>query len=211
MSIVYEALEALLIEEGGYVNDPVDRGGETYRGISRVHNPRWAGWREVDALKSHHYFPKILEGSSTLNALVTSFYQQKYIRRLPIDSKSPRGLVYFLLATSVHMGTFRAIQILQKALNLLNRNGKEWADIEVDGITGRQTKGALEACLSKPSNADYLIGYCYGLTFKKYIEILTHSKSQEKYSRGWYNRLKSFFTKGKNENNKNSDINSLYH
>ena len=30
--------------EGGYVNDALDRGGETYRGISRVYHSSWNGW-----------------------------------------------------------------------------------------------------------------------------------------------------------------------
>lgn len=34
--------------EGGYVNDPVDPGGETYRGITRKNWPDWAGWEYVE-------------------------------------------------------------------------------------------------------------------------------------------------------------------
>ena len=32
-------IEKLLKKEGGYVNDPDDKGGQTYRGISRKYNP----------------------------------------------------------------------------------------------------------------------------------------------------------------------------
>ncbi len=35
--------------EGGYVNDAIDRGGETYRGISRVYHSSWKGWSNIDA------------------------------------------------------------------------------------------------------------------------------------------------------------------
>jgi hypothetical protein len=37
--------------EGGWVNDPNDLGAETYRGISRKYNPKWAGWAYIDSLK----------------------------------------------------------------------------------------------------------------------------------------------------------------
>lgn len=33
----------LLANEGSYVFDPHDPGGETWRGISWVFNPQWAG------------------------------------------------------------------------------------------------------------------------------------------------------------------------
>ena len=39
------------LREGGYVNDPVDRGGETHRGVARKFNPDWKGWALVDRLK----------------------------------------------------------------------------------------------------------------------------------------------------------------
>ena len=37
-----EAFTQTAAHEGGYSNDPLDRGGETYRGIARVHHPDWA-------------------------------------------------------------------------------------------------------------------------------------------------------------------------
>ncbi len=46
-----EALDHTLQFEGGYANDPADRGGETFRGISRVSHPDWPGWAEIDHYK----------------------------------------------------------------------------------------------------------------------------------------------------------------
>ena len=37
--------------EGGYVDDRDDRGGETYRGISRNNFPDWKGWKKIDGFK----------------------------------------------------------------------------------------------------------------------------------------------------------------
>ena len=37
--------------EGGYVYDPDDAGGETYKGISRRYHPSWPGWRIIDKVK----------------------------------------------------------------------------------------------------------------------------------------------------------------
>jgi len=44
--------------EGGWVNDPNDLGGETYRGISRRYNPNWAGWAYIDSLKPSNVIKK---------------------------------------------------------------------------------------------------------------------------------------------------------
>ncbi len=46
-----EALKHTLEFEGGYANDPADRGGETFRGISRKNWPRWSGWDLIDQVK----------------------------------------------------------------------------------------------------------------------------------------------------------------
>ena len=46
-----EAIKKTLKYEGGYVNDKDDRGGETYRGVSRRYHPNWSGWKIVDEYK----------------------------------------------------------------------------------------------------------------------------------------------------------------
>lgn len=38
--------------EGTYANNPLDKGGETYRGISRKYNKKWFGWQYVDKQKN---------------------------------------------------------------------------------------------------------------------------------------------------------------
>lgn len=37
--------------EGNYVNNPLDRGGETYGGVARRFNKQWYGWKYVDQQK----------------------------------------------------------------------------------------------------------------------------------------------------------------
>lgn len=37
--------------EGGYVNNPNDKGGETYAGIARNFHPTWSGWSYIDEIK----------------------------------------------------------------------------------------------------------------------------------------------------------------
>ena len=51
MADFHKALKRTAKYEGGYVNDPADAGGETYKGISRRANPKWDGWQLIDAHK----------------------------------------------------------------------------------------------------------------------------------------------------------------
>jgi len=39
--------------EGGYVNNPLDKGGETYAGIARKFHPTWSGWSYIDEQKKN--------------------------------------------------------------------------------------------------------------------------------------------------------------
>ncbi len=64
-------LQWLSWHEGGYTNDPVDVGGETYRGIARRYNPQWEGWDLIDDTK-----PNIKH--TNLDPYVHKFYEEKY-------------------------------------------------------------------------------------------------------------------------------------
>ena len=44
-------LPFVLSSEGGYANVKNDKGGETYRGITRKNNPTWRGWAIIDKAK----------------------------------------------------------------------------------------------------------------------------------------------------------------
>ena len=62
--------------EGGYLNDPQDHGGETYRGIARNFFPGWEGWKTIDRYSSP---PRILRTGEIINdqileQQVRSFY-----------------------------------------------------------------------------------------------------------------------------------------
>ena len=43
-----EAIKKILDHEGGYVNNPKDKGGETYMGISRKAHPKSKVWSIID-------------------------------------------------------------------------------------------------------------------------------------------------------------------
>lgn len=59
---------------GKHTNDPRDPGGETYSGISRKHNPKWAGWAFIDK-----------KDYATADKLVRDLYYEDYWKAAGCD------------------------------------------------------------------------------------------------------------------------------
>lgn len=183
-----EAYTHASAHEGGYANDSIDRGGETYRGISRVHHPGWDGWNKVDALKVEAGFPGSLESNASLQASIKVFYKQKYWDRFLGDDISSQQVAMELYDTGVNMGVRRSVRFLQNGLNLLNRNQQNYEDLIVDGWLGQHTLEVLSKYLGLDGNSDALIKLMNIQQGARYVGIMEHDSSQEKYARGWLQR-----------------------
>lgn len=175
--------------EGGYVHHPRDRGGETYRGISRRRHPHWSGWRAVDAAKPEADFPAVLERSRRLARAVKHFYRVNYWDRFRGDQIPDQSVADELFDTAVNMGVATAVRFLQRSLNLLNRDEKNYTDIVVDGVCGEQTLTTLATLLAldrKPGNLLCLMNVLQGA---RYVDLVRRHPDQEEFIRGWLKRL----------------------
>ncbi len=175
-----EAFNATMGHEGGYVNDPDDAGGETYRGIARKYNPHWEGWDIIDDTEPN--IPDI-----HLDIHVRKFYEERYWNVNLLDD-FPQSIANEMFDTGVNMGIGRAAKFVQESLNYLNRNGALFSDLVVDGDVGPATMNAL----SKMSAGDMdillvMLNVCQG---RHYMKYMTKSPIQEKYARGWFKRVK---------------------
>ena len=188
-----KALQKTLINEGGYSIDPDDAGGETYKGISRRYHPNWAGWSLIDAAKTDpdSTFHANLEDIEELQTLIADLYKELYWDRFWGNSIPNQSIAEKLFDTSVNLGVRRAVEYLQEALNLLNRNEKNYNDIVVDGWFGRNTLNALitNLGLEKNKTPTYLLKIMGTLQGMHYIEVMRKSPVQEKFARGWLNRV----------------------
>ena len=111
----FESVIRKVIEhEGGYVNDPQDKGGETNFGISK----RW--FPDVDI--------KNLTKEDAINIYYNNYWIPAKVDRLPNDLRS----TYFDMC--VNMGQKQAVKVLQEAIN-----SKKRSKIDVDGRIGPQT------------------------------------------------------------------------
>ncbi len=100
--------------EGGYVNDPDDLGGETYKGISRKANPKWEGWLIVDFHKSLPNFPRNLESSKELQNMIPGFYKKNYWNVFWGDRLKSQKIANEIYDQCVNLGASRAIKIAQR-------------------------------------------------------------------------------------------------
>jgi lysozyme family protein len=186
------ALDRTLKFEGGYSNHPDDRGGETYCGISRVHNPDWHGWSYIDGYKEvkpmPNNGPKFQEEDIVirLRFLVAAFYKKLW-DSLDLDSIDHQALTSEIFEVMVNMGTPRAVKFLQEALNVLNRNAALYPDLVVDGVFGPVTRKLLHE-----QKADYglIEKIVIVLRGSFYLDIVRRDPTQEAFIKGWLNRVR---------------------
>lgn len=178
-----EIIKKVIKHEGGYANHPDDRGGETYKGVSRVNWPDWDGWEIIDNIKKkaedHTEFLNKLRNNKELDELVIKFYKINFWRKIKTD-KFDKEIAYLLFDTAVNMGTGRAIMILQDTYNKVTPDNH----ISVDGIVGPQTIGAV----NKADREHIIIGYISG-RIQRYFDIINNNSSQKVFLRGWMNRM----------------------
>lgn len=173
--------------EQGYSNNQNDLGGETYYGISRRFFPGWVGWNLID----HYKNKKIPLGQldKKLFPLVKGFYREQFWNRILgeelYDISDEVCLEVF--DTAVNLSVHKSITILQKSLNLLNRNQKLYKDLLIDGKIGDITLGATHQLLKydKPSTLIILMN-CYQAGH--YIDLTERNPVQEHNLRGWLNK-----------------------
>ena len=114
-----EIIEVVLEHEGGYVNDPLDAGGETNFGIAKK------------------FYPNV-DIKNLTKEQVKKIYHQDYWRPAKCD-EVPSRLKHIYFDMCVNFGRSGAVKVLQKASN--NKNKEK---IEVDGGMGPATLNAIQ-------------------------------------------------------------------
>jgi lysozyme family protein len=168
--------------EGGYANDPRDKGGETYKGIARNYNRNWEGWPIIDRYKAQ-MGGKIPTNykfqDSNLDSLVIKRYKQNYWDKFLGDRIKSQDVANIFFDMYVNSGA--AVRLMQEVMRSLGKN------IVVDGAMGEQTLTALN---SLPP-ADVYNRYKEARR-QYYYDIVESDPSQEKFLKGWLNRVNSF-------------------
>ncbi len=180
MAIFEPAYQQMQKNEGGYVNDPLDRGGETYRGISRKNWRGWEGWPIVDAA-TFQYRPltpgniKSLNAWLSANAPLQKMVRLFYFRNFwtpTMERLKSQELANWLFDKGVTMGVRQACKLLQRA-----------ACVDEDGIIGPQSMAAVNA-----ANPDALLEACRQAARGYYTNIALHDPTQTRFLQGWLAR-----------------------
>ena len=184
--------------EGGYSNHADDRGGETYKGIARKFWPKWEGWKVIDIYKTK-YAGKELNQELDKNIGVQGFVRQFYFENywLPLQCEAfDQPVADELFDTAVNQGKLKAGSYLQKALNKLNRNQKDYPDVMEDGKIGHKTIQAYKAYMTterfasrnKEKLISWLIKWLNYYQLKTYDQITYKDPAQEVFIPGWTER-----------------------
>ena len=171
---VLQLIDRVIGGEGGYVNHPSDRGGETIWGVTEQVA------RAYGYTGSMRHMPR---------PIAVEIFRKRYWEEpglALIFDLAPR-LAAELFDTGVNMGTAIPGQFLQRALNVLNRRGRDFADIAVDGRIGAMTVASLKAFLKVRGAAgeEVLIKACEVLQGARYIAIAEGRETQEDFLFGW--------------------------
>lgn len=169
-----ELVSALISREGGYVNNAADRGGETIWGITA-------------AVARENGYGGPMAAMTREQAI--AIYRAKYWAKPGLYLIAPlsRAVAEELLDTGVNMGTGTAGVFFQRALNALNRCGKDYADVMVDGGVGPATAKAFQTYLKRngASAEAIMLKALNCLQGARYIELSEGRVANETFTNGW--------------------------
>jgi lysozyme family protein len=172
--VIDELINALIQREGGYVNDPADKGGETNMGITLLQA------RAYGYAGSMRLLPR---------ATAAAIYKDLYWLTPKFDhvNYSMSKLAAEMFDTGVNMGPQTASKFLQRALNVLNNGGKDYPDIAVDGQIGNLTLYALDKFHAKRGimAERVLLRMLEAEQAVRYMDLAEKNPTQEKFEYGW--------------------------
>jgi lysozyme family protein len=170
-----KAFDLMIVHEGGYVNDPDDPGGETYKGVARKIHPKWLGWTIIDLLKKQKGFPDNLhlpgelEIMKQLNYEVSSFYYDQFWLKIKGDSILDQTVANSIFDFAVNAGIVPSVQLAQTVVK-----------VTPDGAIGPKTITAINAFDTEHFLAAFAVA-----KIGRYIEICNKRPLSKKYFFGW--------------------------
>ena len=156
-------LDKIITSEGGYVNDPADRGGATKYGITlrtlqTVSGYEAATARDVERLS--------IEAAKKI-------YFDTYLK--PYIALSDLTIFNFVVNGGVQHGVRGMNRIIQAALGLT-----------VDGVLGTTSWSRIKAMENAPA---VFLARLVAERCEYYADILSRDSTQRKFAAGWFNRV----------------------
>jgi lysozyme family protein len=160
-----DAIKLILEHEGGYVNDPDDRGGATNFGIIQT---TYDSYRKSKKLSPQPV--KDIEQSEVQEIYYNNYWLDALCDKLPFNL----AIVHFDFA--VNAGISQAIKTLQRVLK-----------VDADGQFGPRSFEALGTAI-RNRGVNALVDAYSSERVAFYITITENRPANLKFLRGWYNR-----------------------
>lgn len=170
-----DALIAGLIDrEGGFVDNPADRGGATNFGITEA------------VARANGYTGAM---AALPRDIAMTIYRRLYWLRPGFDAIAKRSMTLAgeMFDTGANMGPAVAITFLQRALTALNRNARDFPDLTPDGQLGARTLAALDSFLALrgPGGETVLLRALEALQRERYLSLAERRPANEAFLYGW--------------------------
>lgn len=122
MAVFEKAFAKTIKAEGGYVNNPNDRGGETYMGVTRKNYPNLKLWTIIDDIKKQStdkkYINNCLKNNIGVKSEVKVIYKHNYWDPLYLDLVNSQRVAEQLFDNAINCGVVATIKLMQKAKNM---------------------------------------------------------------------------------------------
>lgn len=177
----FEIAEAITgRNEGGYANNPADRGGETYAGIARKFWPNWKGWIQIDMIKrvygkSASVINKEAKRDLQLHRDISAFYKANFWDANNLDKFNDQQIANSVYDFGVNAGVKKAAKTLQQVIGVMD-----------DGIIGNETLTKLHSLRPMPVHVSY------NKSRREYYERLAQNPTQHQFLISWLSRLKPY-------------------
>lgn len=166
MSRFNDCLKFVLSMEGGYCDNPSDRGGATNCGITQ------GVYDEYRTSSSQFRMPVVGISADEISAI----YRSRYWKPVCGDNL-PRGLDLVVFDSAVNHGVRQASKFLQRALG-----------VDDDGIIGNKTIAAVHSDDAAGMTA-HVIGDILDQRTDFYDNLVQRDNKQKVFLKGWLNRI----------------------
>ena len=121
MASFTRAFAKTVAAEGGYVNNPNDKGGETYMGITRKNHSKLKMWATIDKLKTtltKRELNAALKKDGDVQAEVRIVYKTNYWDPLKLDDINSQPIANQFFDVTKKRKLKAAIKMMQRIANL---------------------------------------------------------------------------------------------
>lgn len=169
-----QRIVALFGREGAYSDDAEDRGGATAWGITEA------------VARAFGYAGAMRDLTRAQAAMI---YRSRYVVQPRFDQVQPIDgtLAARLFDIGVNCGPAVGVRFLQRALNVLNRDGLLFPNLAIDGSIGAITLAALRTVIAQRDDDGrrVIAGMVVAQQSVHYLELAERDPSQKVFEFGW--------------------------